>query len=105
MCLYLHRVLIKTHSKVIERRKIQSKLNGKILKGMDERKIKTPYRIKKEAQELAIYKEWHELMAQPGAMATAVDRYLTEKHGFGSETTVWFIRRRVEKRLKEQNNQ
>jgi hypothetical protein len=40
-------------------------------------------------------------MAHPGAMATAVDRYLAEKYEFGSETTVWFIRKRVEKRLKE----
>jgi hypothetical protein len=68
---------------------------------MDERKIKTPFRIKKEARELAIYNEWNELMAQPGAMATAVDRYLTEKYEFGSEITVWFVRKRVEKRLKE----
>lgn len=69
---------------------------------MDERKIKTPFRIKKEARELAIYNEWSELMSQPGAMATAVDRYLTQKYEFGSETTVWFIRKRVEKRLKEE---
>jgi hypothetical protein len=70
---------------------------------MDETKIKTPFRIKKEARELAIYNEWHELMAQPGAMASAVDRYLAQKYEFGAETTVWFIRKRVEKRLKEED--
>jgi hypothetical protein len=68
---------------------------------MDEKKIKTSFRLKKEARELAIYNEWKELMKHPGAMATAVDAYLTEKYEFGSQTTVWFIRKRVEKRLIE----
>lgn len=68
----------------------------------NESKIKTPFRIKKEARELAIYNEYNELMSQPGAMATAVDRHLTEKYGFGAESTIWFIRKRVEKRLKEE---
>ena len=72
---------------------------------MDESKIKTRWRLKKEAQELAIYNERNELMSQPGAMATAVDRYLTEKYEFGSETTVWFICKRVEKQLKEEGEQ
>lgn len=66
---------------------------------MDAKKIKTEFRLRKEARELAIYNEYNELMAQPGAMATAVDKYLTEKYGFGSESTIWFIRKRVEKRL------
>ncbi len=69
---------------------------------MDKRKIKTPYRIRKEAKELEIYKERQELMSQPGAMATAVDSYLTKKHGFGAESTIWFICKRVEKRIKEE---
>lgn len=68
---------------------------------MEVQKIKTAFRLKKEARELAIYNEYNALMAQPGAMATAVDKYLTEKYGFGSESTIWFIRKRVEKRLKE----
>lgn len=66
-------------------------------------KIKTEFRIRKEARELAIYNEYNVLMAQPGAMATAVDKYLTQKYGFGSESTIWFIRKRVEKRLREQS--
>lgn len=68
----------------------------------DKNKIKTEFRIKKEARELAIYNEYNELMAQPGAMATEVDKYLTEKYGFGSKGTIWVIRKRVEKRLKEE---
>jgi hypothetical protein len=43
---------------------------------MDERAYKTEWRINKEAQELSIYNEWKELMSQPGAMSSAVDRYL-----------------------------
>jgi hypothetical protein len=70
---------------------------------MDEKIIKTPYRIKKEARELSIYNEWKELMKEPGAMATAVDTYLTDKYEFGSQTTVWFIRKRVETRLEKEN--
>jgi hypothetical protein len=69
---------------------------------MDEIQLKTDYRIRKEALELAIYHEWNELMKRPGAMATAVDKYLREKHGFGADSTIWFIRKRVEKKLKEQ---
>lgn len=69
---------------------------------MEQQKIKTEFRLKKEARELAIYYEYNELMAQPGAMATAVDKYLTQKYGFGSESTIWFIRKRVEKRLREE---
>ena len=67
---------------------------------MDEKIIKTDFRIKKEAREIAIYNEWNELMAQPGAMASAVDRYLREKYEFGADSTIWFIRKRVEKKLK-----
>lgn len=45
----------------------------------NESKVKTTFRIKKEAREMAIYNEWNELMAQPGAMSTAVARTLTDK--------------------------
>ena len=68
---------------------------------MDESKIKTKFRIEKEARELAIYNEWNELMSQPGVMAMSVRKYLCEKYGFGAESTIWFIRKRVEKRLKK----
>lgn len=69
---------------------------------MEQQKIKTEFRMRKEARELAIYDEYNSLMAQPGAMATAIDRYLTRKYGFGSESTIWLIRKRVEKRLREE---
>jgi len=68
---------------------------------MDEKIIKTPFRIRKEARELAIYNEWNELMRQPGAMASAVDSYLREKYDLGADSTVWAIRKRVGRRLKQ----
>jgi hypothetical protein len=69
---------------------------------MDEKIFKTDFRIKKEARERAIYNEWNRLMEQPGAMASAVDKYSREKYGFGADSTIWFIRKRVEKRLKSE---
>ena len=71
---------------------------------MDEKIIKTDYRIRREARERAVYEEWNELMKQPGAMASAVDRYLRDKYDFGADSTIWNIRKRVARRLKEADN-
>lgn len=64
--------------------------------------IKTQFQLEKEAKELAVYNEHKKLMAQPGAMATAVDEILMRKYGIYSKSTIWFIRKRVEKRLKKE---
>lgn len=64
--------------------------------------LKTEFRLKKEARELEIYNEYNQMKAQPGAMTTAVNKFLVQKHELGSETTVWAIRKRVEKRLGQQ---
>ena len=69
---------------------------------METQAIKTDFRKKKEARELAIYHEYSELMSQPEAMSTAVNRYLKEKYGFGADSTIWCIRQRVAKRLKKE---
>jgi hypothetical protein len=72
---------------------------------MEDNILKTKWRLEKEAKELAVYNERQELIRKPGAMATAVDAYLADKYGFGAQSTVWFICKRVEKRLaSEQNN-
>ncbi len=63
--------------------------------------LKTEYQLEKEATELAIYNEWNELIAQPGAMATAVAQHLMKKYNIHAQSTIWFIRKRVEKRLAE----
>jgi len=67
---------------------------------MEEKVFKTEFRIRKEANEMAIYNEWIELMKQPGSQMTAVREYLTKKYKIGSQSTVRFICNRVEKRLK-----
>ncbi|MDR3272328.1 MAG: hypothetical protein LBT29_02430 [Flavobacteriaceae bacterium] len=70
--------------------------------------FKTDFKLGKEAKELAIFNEWNELVKQPGSMKTAIDEYLMEKYDIFSKSTIWFIRKRVEKRLaaqsKESNN-
>jgi hypothetical protein len=68
---------------------------------MSENSIKTPFRQMKEAKELAIYNERKELLSQPGAMATAVDAILKAKYNIHSASTIWFVCKRVEKRLAE----
>ena len=68
---------------------------------MTKASIKTQFQLEKEAKELAVYTEHQKLMSQPGAMATAVDEILMRKYGIYSKSTIWFIRKRVEKRLKE----
>lgn len=68
----------------------------------NENKIKTPFQIEKEEREAAIYRERNELMSQPGAMATAVDQHLMQKYGIYAKSTIWFICKRVEKRLREE---
>jgi hypothetical protein len=67
---------------------------------MSKADLKTDFQLKKEAKELAIYNEWNELMKQPEAMATAVDKFIMEKYSVFSKSTIWFIRKRVEERLK-----
>lgn len=65
--------------------------------------LRTEYQVEKEARELAIYNEYNELIAQPGAMSTAVNEHLMKKYGIHAKSTIWFIRNRVERRLKEQS--
>lgn len=62
--------------------------------------IKTQYQIEKEAKDMAVYNEYTELMSRAGSMVTAVEDYLMKKYNIHSKSTLWFIRRRVEKRLK-----
>jgi hypothetical protein len=67
--------------------------------------LKTPHKIRKEARELAIYNEWKELSSQDGAMLTEVTELIMRKYHIYAASTVWLIRRRVEKRLKNQYQQ
>lgn len=54
-------------------------------------------------RDAAIYKEFVRLMAEPDASATEVTKYLMEKYNIHSPSTVWEIRRRVEKSLAKED--
>jgi len=66
---------------------------------MKKEPIKTPYTLEKEAKDLQVYREHKELMTHEGAMATAVDDFIMKKYGIFGSSTVWNIRKRVEKRI------
>ena len=66
-----------------------------------EQVVKTKFRIEKDAKDLAVYTDWKELISKKGAMASAVDEYLMKKYNIHSRSTIWFIRQRVEKRLRD----
>lgn len=67
--------------------------------------IISPYRAEKRATELKIYNEFNELMSDPESQVTAVESKLMNKYGIHSHSTIWSIRKRVEKRLSNQNPQ
>lgn len=69
---------------------------------IDEKILKSPFRIAKEAKELAIYKEYESLINEEGAMAGSITQHLMKKHKIHARSTIWFIRNRVGKRLKEE---
>lgn len=62
--------------------------------------LKTPFRVEKEAKELAIYNDYKELMSVQGQSATAVTEHLMEKYGIHSASTIYEIRKRAEARIK-----
>jgi hypothetical protein len=61
--------------------------------------LKTDYRIKKEAKEMAIYNEFQKLAANPENAIKKINQYLMKKYDINAEGTIWNIRKRVEKRL------
>lgn len=64
--------------------------------------FKTPYRVEKEAKELAIYNDYKELMSLHGQSATAVTDHLMQKYGIHSASTIYEIRKRVAARLEKE---
>lgn len=63
------------------------------------RRFESKYSREKKARDLALYNEFQKLTADPEASRTEVTRYLMEKYGLSSESSVWIIRKRVEQRL------
>lgn len=62
-------------------------------------RFRTDNAVQKEKRDLAIYEEYHRLIAEPGAAKTKVADYLCDKYGLHSRSTIWFIRKRVEERI------
>lgn len=77
--------------------KINQTVNSKTMAG---KVFKTPYREEQEAKDLAVYNEWNELMKVPGQSASGVAQHLMQKYGIHSQSTIWCMRQRAEKRLK-----
>ena len=70
-------------------------------KGMEKVKIFKPDGQRwREKRDMAIYKEYTELMSAKGQSKTGVNDYLMKKYGIHSQGTIYVIRRRVEKQLK-----
>lgn len=63
--------------------------------------FKTECQIEREKRDLAIYREYDELMAVKGQSRTLVTEHMMKKYGIHSAGTIYVIRRRVEARLKE----
>lgn len=66
---------------------------------------KTAYRLEREARELKIYKEYEEFMSYPGAQPGAAKEYIMKKFNIHAPSTIWFIRKRVEERMKKEGAQ
>jgi len=66
---------------------------------------KTAYQMEKEEKDRQIFEAWTEEMAKPGAMITAVDRFIMDQFGIYGPSTIWSIRKRVEKRMNNTEQQ
>lgn len=64
--------------------------------------FKTPCQEEREARDLAIYNEWNQLISVEGQSKTLVTEHLMKKYGVHSAGTIYVIRRRVEERLKKE---
>ena len=58
--------------------------------------VKTSYQLKKDASDQAAYSDFIKLMAKPGAMVTAVNKIVMEKHGISAASTLWNIRKKYD---------
>ena len=66
--------------------------------------FRTDFQREREQRDLAIYTDYEEMMSVPGRSATVVGRQLMEKYNIHSLGTIYVIRKRVEKKLKEANS-
>lgn len=61
--------------------------------------FKTPYQQEKEQREAAIYAEYQALVSDPNKSKVEIAKYLCKKYHIATISTIYEIRKRVEKRL------
>ena len=64
--------------------------------------FKTACQKEREQRDRSIYEEYNKLVSVEGQSKSAVVEYLMNKYKIHSAGTIYVIRQRVEKRLKEQ---
>lgn len=64
--------------------------------------FKTDCQLEREKRDRAIYDEYNELTSVQGQSRTRVNEYLMKKYGIHSVGTIYQIRARVEKLIKEE---
>lgn len=64
--------------------------------------FRTQAQEEREKRDLAIWREYNELASIRGTSRTLINEHLMRKYGIHSAGTIYEIRRRVEKRIKEQ---
>lgn len=62
----------------------------------------TDCQLARQERDLAIYNEYNELISIEGQSKTRVTEYLMKKYDIHSSGTIYVIRERVEKRLKQE---
>lgn len=101
-CLHLHNYYIKNDFKNMNKNrntKINQTVNSKIMEG---KVFKTACQEEREAKDMAVYNEWNELMKVPGQSASGVAAHLMQKYNIHSQSTIWVIRKRVERKMKKE---
>ena len=63
--------------------------------------FRSEQRKAREALEMKIYEEFEEYAGKPNASKVEVAKYLCRKYGIGNVSTIYAIRKRVEKRITE----
>lgn len=64
--------------------------------------FKTDFQLERERRDRAIYDEYNELTSVQGQSKTQVNEYLMKKYGIHSAGTIYTIRARVERTLKQE---
>lgn len=64
--------------------------------------MKTKLQEEREARDLAVYKEYNELAANPLQSRVALNEYFMEKYNFRSSGTLYTILKRVKAKIEEE---